>query len=278
MAAADDYAYFNSRGPAGNQDLYRIALSPSVAPRPTRLVRGRVLDARTGEPVPTAEVRYERLPDGQQAGAVPPAAGTAHYEIVLPGGGQYGFRASAPGYFSVNENVDLTGLQQYGEVTRDLLLMPIPPSIEPLTTTAPKLAPGAGAPAVPGRVAGVVGPVAAVVPEEKIALNNVFFVQGKPVLLPGSYPELLRLAQTLQENPGLRLRLDGHTDNGGGAAENLVLSQQRVAAIKAFLLKRGVEAVRLDTQGFGDTRPVAPNDTEAHKRQNRRVEFVIVGR
>ena len=130
---------------------------------------------------------------------------------------------------------------------------------------------------MPGQVKAVAGPAA--VAEDKITLNNVFFVRGKPTLLAGSFPELNRLAQTLAANPGLRIRLDGHTDNTGDAkdpAPNQALSEQRVAAVKAYLARRGVAADRLQTQGFGGSRPVAPNDSEAHKAQNRRVEFVIL--
>ena len=96
------------------------------------------------------------------------------------------------------------------------------------------------------------------------------------MLLPGSFPELKRLAQTLLDNPALRIRLDGHTDDAGPAPANQLLSEQRVAAIKTYLARRGVAANRLQTQGFGGSRPVAPNDSEAHKRQNRRVEFVLL--
>jgi outer membrane protein OmpA-like peptidoglycan-associated protein len=274
VAAAGDYAYYNSTGPRGNQDLFRLPLPASIAPKPSRLVRGRVLDARTGQPIPSAEVRYERLPDGQAAGSVPPAAGTAKYEIVLPGGSEYGFRASAPGYLSVNENVDLTDLKQYGELSQDLLLMPLLPPTATLASGAVQLSGGTKA-AVPATVTGV-AVTPAVTTEEKIALRNVFFVRGQPTLLPGSFPELTRLAQTLKENPTLRIRLEGHTDNVGGVAENQLLSEKRVAAIKAYLMKRGVDDTRLATAGFGGTRPVAPNDTEDNKRKNRRVEFVIL--
>ena len=97
------------------------------------------------------------------------------------------------------------------------------------------------------------------------------------MLLPGSFPELTRLAKALQEHPALRLRLEGHTDNVGSVTENQLLSEKRVATIKAYLVKRGVMETRLETQGFGGSRPVAPNDTEEDKRKNRRVEFVVVG-
>ena len=81
--------------------------------------------------------------------------------------------------------------------------------------------------------------------------------------------------------PGLAIRLDGHTDNTGDDKDpkpNQELSEQRVAAVKAYLVKHGVAESRLSTQGYGGSRPVAPNDTEAHKAQNRRVEFVILKR
>ena len=137
-------------------------------------------------------------------------------------------------------------------VIQDLLLVPLAAGGE---------IPGAAAPA-----------------EKTIALNNVFFVQGKPVLLPGYFPELKRLAQTLADNPTLRIRLDGHTDNLGAAPANQLLSEQRVAAIKAYWVKRGVAETRLETQGYGGSRPVAPNDSEVNKRKNRRVQFVVLSR
>src|SRR6476661_374088 len=272
--AAGDYAYLAVDNGSGNSDIYRLVLPPTLRPAPTLLVRGRVLDAVTNQAIHTAEVRYEQLPTGSEAGVVLPAA-AGSFEAVLPGGQLYGLRASANGYLSVNENLDLTDLKKYGEVTQDLLLMPILPPTEALTATTPKLNTGPAA-ALPATVQGVAAP--APVAEAPIALHNVFFVQSKPVLLPGSFPELARLAQTLQEHPSLRLRLDGHTDNGGDPKANLVLSQQRVAALKAYLVKQGVAESRLETQGWGDTRPVAPNDSEANKRKNRRVEFVILSR
>jgi len=247
--AAGDYAYLVANaGPGHMGDIFRVALPKELKPAPSLLVRGRVLDATTRQLIATAEVRYEQLPAGAEAGVVLPALGGT-FEASLPAGKQYGLRATAPGYLSVNENMDLTAATTYEVLTRDLLLLPL-----------------AAAPS-------------AAVAEKKIALNNVFFERGKPVLLASSYPELERLARTLQDTPGLRIRLDGHTDNTGDDKDprpNQVLSEQRVAAVKAFLVKRGVAPTRLATRGYGGTRPVAPNDSEQHKQQNRRVEFVIL--
>ena len=272
LAAAGDYAYLVvNNGDAYRGDIYRLALPPALRPAPTLLVRGRVLDALTRQPIATAEVRYEQLPSGLETGVVLPAA-AGSFEVALPAGQLYGLRATAPGYLSVNESLDLTTDRSYREVTQDLLLMPLAAAAQP--NAAALAIPTA--PAVPGRVSGSALPPVA---EKKILLNNVFFVRGKPQLLPGSFPELNRLAQTLAENPTLQVRLDGHTDNVGDDKDprlNQVLSEQRVATVKAYLVKHGIAVARLSTQGYGGSRPVAPNDTEAHKRQNRRVEFVLV--
>ncbi len=279
--AAGDYAYFCAREwPAPLEDLFRVKLPPAVAPRPTRLVRGRVLDARTGQPVPGAAIAYERLPDGVAAGTATASLADARYELVLPGGSQFGFRATAPGYLGTSQSLDLSALDRYGEITQDLLLLPLSEAIEPLSGAAPTLR-VAAATARPGQVRAVAVPAPTLPAEERVVLNNLFFVRGKAEFLPASYPELNRLVQTLAEHPGLAIRLDGHTDNTGDAKDpkpNQVLSEQRVAAVSAYLVKHGIAAARLSTQGYGGSRPVAPNDTEAHKAQNRRVEFVIVKR
>ena len=249
-SAAGDFAYLTSyAGPERHADIYRLTVPPVLRPAATLLVRGRVLDARTRQPIATADVRYELLPAGTEAGVVLPAPAGA-FEATLPAGQLYGLRATAPGYLSVNENLDLTTVARYGVISRDLLLLPLAAPVADATKA-----------------------------EEKVALNNLFFVQGKPVLLPGSFPELDRLAEALAAHPTLQIRLDGHTDNVGDANDprpNQVLSEQRVAAVRAYLVKHGIAESRLSTRGYGGSRPVAPNDTEAHKARNRRVEFVIV--
>lgn len=244
-------------------------------------MRGRILDARTGQLVPGAQVRYEQLPNGEQAGQV--AAATGAFEIALPAGQQYGFRAEAEGYVAASDNLDLSAVKTGGEVSRDLYLLPdvgrlaaLPVAPRPAADTAGnaslKLKPTTAATPAPPSLA------APAREEARLVLNNVFFEQGKPVLLPASFPELKRLAQTLKGNSSLRIRLEGHTDNQGDAGKNQLLSEQRVAEIKKYLIRQQVAADRLETIGYGPTRPVAPNDVEANRRRNRRVEFAILQR
>jgi outer membrane protein OmpA-like peptidoglycan-associated protein len=78
----------------------------------------------------------------------------------------------------------------------------------------------------------------------------------------------------MKDNPDLKFEIDGHTDNSGVSAHNLTLSQQRGDAVKAQLINMGIEASRLTTKGFGDSKPISDNNTLEGKANNRRVEFV----
>ena len=107
-------------------------------------------------------------------------------------------------------------------------------------------------------------------------LANVQFEQGRAVLLPASFRALDRFVALLIDNPGLRIELRGHTDNVGPPGKNVVLSYQRVDAVKAYLANHGVAPGRIIGQGFGGAQPLASNEQEATRQLNRRVEFRIM--
>lgn len=90
---------------------------------------------------------------------------------------------------------------------------------------------------------------------------------------PSSYDELNRLAKIMQEDPDLRLIIRGHTDNTGNPNNNLELSVNRANAVKDYLVQQGVEVGRIAAFGYGETRPIASNDTEEGRETNRRVEL-----
>lgn len=107
-------------------------------------------------------------------------------------------------------------------------------------------------------------------------LRYVVFAQSEHTLLPESYPELDRLVQALQTNPALRVEITGHTDNVGDKRLNQTLSEYRAKVVANYLVRHGIAATRLRAEGFGGSRPIADNASEAQRAQNRRVEFRVV--
>lgn len=105
--------------------------------------------------------------------------------------------------------------------------------------------------------------------------QGILFETGKSDLKPESRPVLKEIASTLKEHDDLRVLIEGHTDNVGNAASNLTLSEARAAAVKdALVTDFGIDAGRITTQGFGDTKPAQPNTSPEGRAQNRRVEIV----
>jgi OOP family OmpA-OmpF porin len=108
-----------------------------------------------------------------------------------------------------------------------------------------------------------------------IAVHNILFDTGKATIKPESAGALATIADVLKGDAALKLEIQGHTDNVGAAAANLKLSQDRAAAVKAYLVQTGgIAAARLTTAGLGDTKPIGDNKTDEGRAQNRRVELV----
>lgn len=110
--------------------------------------------------------------------------------------------------------------------------------------------------------------------DAKIVTHGITFDVDKATLKPESMGTLNQIKRILTQNPDLHFEVDGHTDNTGTAAHNLTLSQQRAEAVKAQLVSMGIDAGRLTTKGFGDTKPIADNGSPDGRANNRRVEFV----
>jgi outer membrane protein OmpA-like peptidoglycan-associated protein len=109
----------------------------------------------------------------------------------------------------------------------------------------------------------------------KVKIDRLYFATNKTVILPESEGALNSLANFLKENPSVSICIIGHTDNVGSDADNMRLSQGRSQAVRNDLIQRGIDASRLEAIGKGETMPVATNDTEEGRAQNRRVEFEI---
>jgi outer membrane protein OmpA-like peptidoglycan-associated protein len=112
---------------------------------------------------------------------------------------------------------------------------------------------------------------------EVTVLRNTFFDSDKTALKPESKTELDKVAEMLNEQNTMRIEISGHTDNTGKPDYNLRLSQGRAESVKAYLIAKGISAGRIETRGYGDTKPVAGNDTVEGKALNRRTEMKIIG-
>ncbi|HQQ97789.1 MAG TPA: OmpA family protein [Cyclobacteriaceae bacterium] len=221
----------------GKTDIVSIRLPKEIKPDPVVLIRGRTLDAKTQKPI-SADIVVENLGTNKNVGEAISDPATGEYKITLPYGDNYGFHAAAPGHLSVSENLDLTAVKNFIELSEDLYLSPIE-----------------------------VG--------QTIKLNNVFFEQAKAVLKLESYAELDRLVAIMKENPAMEIELGGYTDNQGNSVRLILLSQDRISTVKKYMTDKGIAPRRIAGKGYGPANPIAPNDTEEHRRLNRRVEFKI---
>lgn len=111
--------------------------------------------------------------------------------------------------------------------------------------------------------------------EGKLVAYGIYFDVNKDIVKPESYGTLKTIAQVLQENPAVRIKITGHTDADGVDAMNLDLSRRRATSVKIELVNTfGISAARIETDGKGETQPLAPNDKPSSKALNRRVEFI----
>ena len=106
--------------------------------------------------------------------------------------------------------------------------------------------------------------------------QQIFFAFNKDTIMPVSMPVLEAVALTLVNTPQIKkIRVEGHTDSSGNPAANMFLSTRRAEAVMRWLVEHGVDASRLESQGYGDTRPIGDNATQLGRVKNRRVDFII---
>jgi outer membrane protein OmpA-like peptidoglycan-associated protein len=113
--------------------------------------------------------------------------------------------------------------------------------------------------------------------DEKLEISQkVFFAFDKAVILPKSFDLLDEVARVLSDAPGIKVRIEGHTDATGQEKHNQELSENRALAVRDYLIDKGVEPKRLDARGFGSSEPLDSNTSADGREKNRRVEFVIL--
>jgi outer membrane protein OmpA-like peptidoglycan-associated protein len=109
----------------------------------------------------------------------------------------------------------------------------------------------------------------------KKAFENLEFATGKDIIKQSSYASLNELAALMKQNPEWKLKISGHTDNQGKAENNMLLSKKRALAVKKYLMSKGLNEKRFKAEWFGQTQPIADNNTEEGRQKNRRVEMLL---
>ncbi len=244
IATAGDIAYFTATGRIdgyGEDDIYSVTLPKRIRPRAVATIQGHVSDEK-GTPL-EADIKWENLGTGKEAGTLHSHPETGEYFITLPLGANYGYYAEKKGYYPVSKNIDLRERTDAVALTENIVLV----SIEQMKKQ-----------------------------ETAVRLNNIFFEYDRAQLQRESYPELDRVVALLKQNAETKVEIDGHTDNQGSEEYNLDLSKRRAQAVVDYLVQHGCSATMLVAKGFGKGTPVASNDTEEGRAKNRRVEFKFV--
>ena len=110
--------------------------------------------------------------------------------------------------------------------------------------------------------------------DSKIVTHGINFDVNKATIRPESMGTMNMIVQVMRDNPDIKFEVGGHTDSDGADDYNLKLSQQRADAVKDQLIKLGIDAARLTSKGYGETKPISDNNSLEGKANNRRVEFV----
>lgn len=231
-------AYYARGEEEGNTDIYQLDLPVFYKPAPVVVVKGRVFNAKTNEPLGGVKIFYERLADGVEVG-IARSESDGEYQIILPYGERYGYLAEAEGFVAIGANINLTQEEEFKEIRQDLYLVPVE-----------------------------VG--------SRVTINNIFFDFDKATLRNESYPELNRLLEFMNNYPNIRINIEGHTDSIGDEDYNQQLSERRADAVARFLRVNGINTDRLIVEGKGESDPIADNNTAEGRQQNRRVEFEII--
>ena len=238
LDAKGEYAYLvSSNNSIGEEDIFRVKIQEELQPDPVVLIYGKVYDSKTKNPL-NSQILYNDLLSNTEVGVATSNAATGEYKIILPYGKNYGFFAKKTGYMALSDNIDLTAIEEYTEIERDLYLTPIEVN-------------------------------------QQIVLNNVFFKKGIAELFTTSYSELDRLVEIMKVNPEIEIEVQGHTNNIGDRNMLIELSEKRAQSVKNYLTNKGISSNRISIKGYGPDNPVASNNTEAGRKQNQRVEFKI---
>jgi outer membrane protein OmpA-like peptidoglycan-associated protein len=240
IAADAKTAYYASdrTDSKGGLDIYSFELPENIRPHKTLWVKGKVFDKKTTKGLPSA-VELIDLKTKQLISQVQTDE-RGNYLITLPVGKDYAFNVNRKGYLFYSDNFFLSDRSPDSTYEKDIPLQPIEANAS-------------------------------------VVLKNVFFDVNKFDLKLESEAELDKLVQLMNDNPGVKIQIGGHTDNVGKPADNLTLSNNRAKAVVNYLVSKSISPQRLVAKGFGETQPIDDNKTDEGRARNRRTEMKVMG-
>ena len=240
VAANGKYGYINSdrKGGLGKSDLYEFELDERIRPRLATFLRGIVVDSLSEQPV-YAQIQLIDVETSDTIRQIRSNKVDGRFLMSLPLEREYAAYVQAPGYLFESKNFYLKNLPE--ETYFDLIIE-----------------------------------LKKIKKETRVVLPNIFFETGKWELKENSTVELTFLYNFLKQNPRMKVEIQGHTDDIGSEADNLLLSQRRADAVRDYLIQKGIDEGQIVAKGYGESMPVAGNITDEDRAQNRRTEVKIL--
>jgi tetratricopeptide (TPR) repeat protein len=233
------YISCNDKSTGKGYDMFRFELPGDDKPNPVTYLKGKVYDRDTGDPLEARFVLIDIETDSVIIGSLSDKI-NGEFLVCLPGNRNYALNVSRDGYLFYSDHFPLSGINS---------------SLDPVLKNIPLESVAVG---------------------NSMILRNIFFDTDQYVLKPESFPELNKLADFLTANPSLRIEIGGHTDDQGTDEYNAELSLNRAESVNNYLVNAGIAQERMSYKGYGESKPVKPNDTEAGRAENRRTEITIV--
>jgi len=240
IVASDGYtSYYASdrKNKNAGLDIYSFSLRKEISAHKTLWINGNVFDKKTNAGLPSMATLT--CIGNPSISTQIQTDEDGKFLITLPTGNDYSLNINRKGYLFYSDHFSLP------ENTSDSFYN-ISVPLQPLETGA------------------------------SVVLKNIFFGNNETSLRPESETELIKIVGLLNENPNLKVQISGHTDNVGKKEANQLLSLNRAKSVVNYLVSKGIQSGRLTPKGYGDTKPVAPNDTDQGKSLNRRTEINVV--
>jgi OOP family OmpA-OmpF porin len=242
LASSGEKAYVTRSVDGGDIDLFEFKIKdlyinqePEPDPVVVNLV-GQVYNTRTNDLIPNTTVILEKLGDGSKLDEMKSTPDSAKYNFNVDPWVKYVILAKEKGYLSVHENINLSDITESTTIVKNIFLNPLER-------------------------------------DSIISINGIYFEFDKALITQPSYVELDRIIKILKSHKLMSIEISAHTDSKGKNKYNLDLSIRRAQTVYDYFKENGIVASRMRSKGYGESKPIGSNKTEAGRSYNRRVEF-----